>query len=91
MRTWLARLEVSDPVCHPAGTPALYRGGMERKKPAATPQPPQAEYTPLRYRDESDDEADIRYSLTSLGEVAVARSGGTGRGRRFRGFGPCAA
>jgi len=62
---------------------------MERKKPAATPQPPQAEYTPLRYRDESDDEADIRYSLTSLGEVAVARSGGT-RGR-FRGFGPCRA
>jgi len=63
---------------------------MERKKPSATPRPPQAEYTPLRYRDESDDEADIRYSLTSLGESAVTRSDRATRGR-FRGFGPCRA
>jgi hypothetical protein len=39
----------------------------------------------------SDDELEIRFSLTSLGEVAVAAGDRGGRGRRFRGFGPCGA
>jgi hypothetical protein len=42
-------------------------------------------------RTASDDELEIRYSLTALGELAVAQSDRTGRGRRFRGFGPCGA
>jgi hypothetical protein len=33
-----------------------------------------------------DEAADIRYSLTALGEAVVAER----RGRPFRGFGPCA-
>jgi hypothetical protein len=39
----------------------------------------------------SDDELEIRFSLTALGEVAVAAGDRGGRGRRFRGFGPCGA
>ncbi len=39
----------------------------------------------------SDDELEIRYSLTALGELAVAATDRNGRGRRFRGFGPCGA
>jgi hypothetical protein len=39
----------------------------------------------------SDDELEIRFSLTALGESAVAASDHRGRGRRFRGFGPCGA
>jgi len=40
---------------------------------------------------EANDDADeIRYSLTALGEAALARSE-VKRGTRFRGFGPCAA
>ena len=38
----------------------------------------------------SDDELEIRFSLTALGESAVSASD-RGRGRRFRGFGPCGA
>jgi hypothetical protein len=34
-----------------------------------------------------DDPAEIRYSLTALGEAVLAER----RGRRFCGFGPCAA
>ena len=33
----------------------------------------------------TDDDAEIRYSLTVLGEAVVSER----RGRRFRGFGPC--
>ena len=40
---------------------------------------------------ESDDELEIRFSLTALGELAVAHGDTRGRGRRFRGFGPCGA
>ena len=40
---------------------------------------------------QSDDELEIRFSLTALGELAVAQGGRGGRGRRFRGFGPCGA
>jgi hypothetical protein len=39
----------------------------------------------------SDDELEIRFSLTALGESAVAAADHRGRGRRFRGFGPCGA
>ncbi len=38
-----------------------------------------------------DDDLEIRYSLTSLGELAVARGDRGSRGPRFRGFGPCVA
>jgi hypothetical protein len=34
---------------------------------------------------EDDEAAEIRYSLTALGEAVLAER----RGRRFRGFGPC--
>ena len=34
-----------------------------------------------------EEAAEIRYSLTALGEAVLAER----RGRRFRGFGPCAA
>ena len=61
---------------------------MERR---TSPAAKSAELPPLRYRDESDDEAEIRFSLTALGELAVARSDRAPRGRRFRGFGPCRA
>ncbi|MFY9780334.1 MAG: hypothetical protein WAJ85_07475 [Candidatus Baltobacteraceae bacterium] len=36
---------------------------------------------------EDDEAAEIRYSLTALGEAVLAER----RGKRFRGFGPCAA
>jgi hypothetical protein len=36
---------------------------------------------------QDDEAADIRYSLTALGEAVLAER----RGKRFRGFGPCAA
>jgi hypothetical protein len=39
----------------------------------------------------SDDELEIRFSLTALGESAIAAGDRGGRGRRFRGFGPCGA
>jgi hypothetical protein len=35
---------------------------------------------------EDDEAAEIRYSLTALGEAVLAER----RGRLFRGFGPCA-
>ena len=35
-----------------------------------------------------DDEAEIRYSLTALGEAAVIEAASR---KRFRGFGPCMA
>jgi len=38
------------------------------------------------FRDAADDLAEIRYSLTALGEAYVAERDRT----RFRGFGPCA-
>jgi hypothetical protein len=34
-----------------------------------------------------DESAEIRYSLTALGEAVLAER----QGKRFRGFGPCAA
>jgi hypothetical protein len=37
------------------------------------------------------DLAEIRYSLTALGEAALAEADRIGRGPRFRGFGPCGA
>ncbi len=37
--------------------------------------------------EDQDDIADIRYSLTALGEAVVSDR----RGPRFRGFGPCSA
>ena len=37
------------------------------------------------------DEEEIRYSLTALGESALANANARGRGARFRGFGPCGA
>jgi hypothetical protein len=48
-------------------------GGRVEDQPAAPP----ANHT--------DDDAEIRYSLTVLGEAVVSER----RGRRFRGFGPC--
>jgi hypothetical protein len=36
---------------------------------------------------EEDEAAEIRYSLTALGEAVLAER----RGKRFRGFGPCVA
>jgi hypothetical protein len=36
---------------------------------------------------EEDEAAEIRYSLTALGEAILAER----RGKRFRGFGPCVA
>jgi hypothetical protein len=36
---------------------------------------------------EDDEAAEIRYSLTALGEAVLAER----RGKRFRGFGPCVA
>jgi hypothetical protein len=39
----------------------------------------------------SSDEEEIRYSLTALGESALANANARGRGARFRGFGPCGA
>jgi len=41
--------------------------------------------------DAEADLAEIRYSLTALGEAALAEGGRRGRGPRFRGFGPCGA
>jgi hypothetical protein len=40
--------------------------------------------------DAETDLAEIRYSLTALGEAALAEDR-PGRGPRFRGFGPCGA
>ncbi len=37
------------------------------------------------------DAEEIRYSLTALGETALANANARGRGARFRGFGPCGA
>jgi hypothetical protein len=39
--------------------------------------------------DRSDDEGEIRYSLTALGEAAIEAV--DARSPRFHGFGPCAA
>jgi hypothetical protein len=39
----------------------------------------------------NDDADEIRYSLTALGEAALAEEARRTRGRRFRGFGPCIA
>ncbi len=62
-----------------------------RTQASALPQAP-AEVTALsRDASVSDDELEIRFSLTALGEVAVAAGDRGGRGRRFRGFGPCGA
>jgi len=41
--------------------------------------------------DAEADLAEIRYSLTALGESALAERDRSGRGPRFRGFGPCGA
>jgi len=41
--------------------------------------------------DAEDDAAEIRYSLTALGEAALGHDPRRGRGSRFRGFGPCVA
>jgi hypothetical protein len=41
--------------------------------------------------EESDDAADIRYSLTALGEAVLAGEPRRTRGTRFRGVGPCTA
>jgi hypothetical protein len=49
-------------------------------------QPPE----PHRAGDAEDDVAEIRYSLTALGEAALAEDRTT-RGELFRGFGPCGA
>jgi hypothetical protein len=40
-------------------------------------------------RDSGDDDREIRYSLTALGEAVLGEL--EVRGPRFRGFGPCAA
>ncbi len=41
--------------------------------------------------DAQRDAAEIRYSLTALGEAALAEGAGNRRRPRFRGFGPCGA
>jgi hypothetical protein len=41
--------------------------------------------------DAESDLAEIRYSLTALGEAALAEGDDRGCGPRFRGFGPCGA
>lgn len=56
---------------------------MERYRPAITSAPESPE--PRERDDRSDDAAEIRYSLTALGEAFVADRSGA----RFRGFGPC--
>jgi hypothetical protein len=43
------------------------------------------------YYEEDDDVADIRYSLTALGEAVLTDADAKRRRRRFRGFGPCVA
>jgi hypothetical protein len=51
------------------------------RPPSAVPGLPAEGWEP------DDDAAEIRFSLTALGEALVAER----RGRPFRGFGPCAA
>jgi hypothetical protein len=53
---------------------------MDEQRPEST-EPAEATWEP------SDDADQIRYSLTALGEAAVAERS---RRPRFRGFGPCA-
>lgn len=61
-------------------------------KVKAVREPAAAQVAVLAYDgSQSDDEVEIRYSLTALGELAVAQADRGGRGRRFRGFGPCGA
>jgi hypothetical protein len=43
---------------------------------------------PVETWEPGDDEAEIRYSLTALGEAAVGEAASR---KRFRGFGPCMA
>ncbi len=50
---------------------------------------PDADRSP-RGSDADDDEAEIRFSLTALGEAVLAENGPRSRARNFRGFGPCA-
>ncbi|MGP6158931.1 MAG: hypothetical protein ACLPYS_15725 [Vulcanimicrobiaceae bacterium] len=50
---------------------------MDEKQPVERACPDQDE----------DEAAEIRYSLTALGEAVLAER----RGKRFRGFGPCVA
>jgi hypothetical protein len=58
---------------------------------ASLPSKPMPQAAPPDDRTASDDELEIRYSLTALGELAVAQGDRSGRGPRFRGFGPCGA
>ena len=44
-----------------------------------------------REAEQNDDVAEIRYSLTALGESVLAEEDRRERGGRFRGFGPCIA
>jgi len=53
-------------------------------RPASTYEEPAS---PARSWEPGDDEAEIRFSLTALGEAVVSER--AKRGPKFRGFGPC--
>ncbi len=61
---------------------------VDQSFPRAEGNPPRfpARRDPADRWEADDDAADIRYSLTALGEALVSEA----RGRRFGGFGPCA-
>ncbi len=65
------------------------RNGMaapSRRRPAPKPAPSQIIVADPAGRPAGEDDDEIRYSLTALGEAVVSERRG-----RFRGFGPCVA
>lgn len=63
----------------------------ERSLPLSERASPRSEHGRVADDDAESDLAEIRYSLTALGEAALAEGEHRGRGPRFRGFGPCGA